>query len=1012
MSVGAYCAPMLRLALLSMVALLATAGSASAATYTVDSLADLHDQTLDGVCADTNTDCTLRAAIEESNNSSGTTDTINFSSSFDGTAANGTITLVGDLPPITDPVTIDGGHCSLSTDSEPCAGIKGTGTRAVSGIGVSSGVPGTVIKNLAFSNLATALQIGGTNTTITGNWFGINLDEGTTNAANGQGLFLTTSGGSNTVGGTTPATRNLFAQNGVSGVGAAVTIFGSDSNTVSGNYFGTNRAGASPTAGFVNNDGILVAGIAPSDQATGNIIGGADTNSNTACDGACNLIGNYVDDGIDLGNQFNAALLPASTTTILGNYIGLALNGTDGNNAGSSSGHNGIDFGGGTGGVASGITIGGASASARNYIGGNPTGIDTGITPGASSIQNNYLGVQPDGTGAVSNGFDTLDVSASPSGSVQVLNNLIGGNGAAGLEGIYAYGRNTTIRGNQIGVDTAGTVIGFGGPAIQTQGSTVDLTIGGTGAGQGNVIAGGGTGGIRLNDAFRVTVQGNFIGTDSAGTATYGNTGPGILADGTHTQPNTIGGTTAAGENLISNNTGDAIRISQTNGVEVQRNRGIANGEQFIDLETPSGPGNDVSGGSANGLQAPVITTFDSLTQASGTSNPGATVQLFAKSSASAGELGSELGTATADGSGTWTVTFSSQPEGTRVTALQTVFHTGSGVPSANESSELSPVVQLDTTTPDAPSITATSPVSPGNDDTPAVIGTAEAGSTVKLYSGANCNGSVLASGTAAQFAGSGLSPTSAIPPDALTTFRATATDAAGHTSNCSNGFGYTEDSTAPDLSIDSTPAALSNDSTPTVTFHGSDTNGVSFQCSFTGPSSGSANPCSSPYDFGGSLGDGDYTAHVTAVDGAQNQTQSSDIDFTIDATPPVTVIDSAPSGTTSDNTPTVTFHANDATVATFTCKVDSGSAAACSSPATFGPLSDGPHTIAVKATDAVGNVELTPQTASFTVNTIQPVVPLAPAPPTAPATKKKCKKKKHRAASVAKKKKCKKKRR
>ena len=321
-------------------------------------------------------------------------------------------------------------------------------------------------------------------------------------------------------------------------------------------------------------------------------------------------------------------------------------------------------------------------------------------------------------------------------------------------------------------------MIGFGGPAIETQGSTTDLTIGGTGAGEGNVIAGGGVAGIRLNGAFRATVQGNFIGTDAAGTATYGNTGPGILSNGGSTQPNTIGGTTAAGENVISNNTGDAIRVTQTNGVEVQRNRGAGNGEQFIDLENPSGPGNNVSGGSANGLQAPVITTFNSLTQASGTSNPSATIRLFAKASASDGELGSQLGTTTADLAGNWTVTFSSQPEGTRVAALQTVFHSGSGVPSANESSELSAVVQLDTITPNAPSITGTTPDSPGNDDTPAVTGTAEAGSTVKLYSGANCGGAVLAQGTAAQFAASGLIPTSAISHDALTTFRATATDA------------------------------------------------------------------------------------------------------------------------------------------------------------------------------------------------------------------------------------------
>jgi hypothetical protein len=991
----------------------AVPATAGAATYTVDSTADLPDATLDGACADTNTDCTLRAAIAESNNSSGTTDTINFSSGFDGTAANGTITLTGgDLPNITDPVTIDGGHCSMSTDSDPCVGITGPGTRTTSGISVASGVTGATIKNLDFFNLGTALAVVGSTTTITGNWFGINLDEGTANSANIDGLFLNSPGGSNTVGGTTPAARNLFAQNGVSGVGGGVVIFGSDSNTVSGNYFGTNRAGASPTAGFVNNDGILVAGISPSDQATGNIIGGADTNSNTACDGACNLIGNYADDGIDLGNQFIADLLPASTTTILGNYIGLALNGTDGNNAGASSGHDGIDFGSGTNGTAAGITIGGAATSARNYIGGNPVGIDTGITPGASTIQNNYLGVQPDGTGAVSNGFDTLDVSASTTGSVQVLNNLIGGNGAAGLEGIYTYGRNTTIKGNQIGVDTAGTVIGFGGPAIDTQASTTDLTIGGTGAGEGNVIAGGGVAGIRLNGAFRATVQGNFIGTDSTGTATYGNTGPGILSNGGSTQPNTIGGTTAAGENLISNNTGDAIRVTQTNGVEIQRNRGAGNGEQFIDLENPSGPGNNVSGGSANGLQAPVITTFNSLTQASGTSNPSATIRLFAKASASDGELGSQLGTTTADLSGNWTVTFSSQAEGTRVAALQTVFHNGS--PSANESSELSAAVQLDTTTPNAPSISGTTPDSPGNDDTPAVTGTAEANSTVKLYSGANCNGTVLATGTAAQFAGSGLIPASAIPHDAVTTFRATATDAADHTSNCSSGFAYTQDATAPSLVIDSSPSAFTNDLNPMITFHGRDANGVSFQCSFTGPSSGSADPCSSPYDFGGSLPDGAYTAQVTAVDGALNQTQSSEIEFTVDTVAPVTVIDSAPSGTTGDSTPTLEFNATDATAVTFACQVDSEAPAPCTSPADFGPLADGAHTISVSGTDQAGNIETSPPVASFTINTVQPVQPVTPVTPSAPstATKKKCKKKKHRAASIAKKKKCKKKRR
>ena len=186
------------------------------------------------------------------------------------------------------------------------------------------------------------------------------------------------------------------------------------------------------------------------------------------------------------------------------------------------------------------------------------------------------------------------------------------------------------------------------------------------------------------------------------------------------------------------------------------------------------------------------------------------------------------------------------------------------------------------------------------------------------------------------------------------------------------------------------------------------------FQCEFTGPESNSE-PCSSPYDFGGgALADGAYTATITATDPAGNPTTSSDIDFTIDATPPVTVIDSAPSGTTGDSTPTLVFHATDATAVTFVCQVDSEAPAPCTSPADFGPLADGPHTISVSGTDQAGNIEPSPPVASFTVDTVQPVQPVTPIAPSVPstATKKKCKKKKHRAATVAKKKKCKKKKR
>jgi hypothetical protein len=295
----------------------------------------------------------------------------------------------------------------------------------------------------------------------------------------------------------------------------------------------------------------------------------------------------------------------------------------------------------------------------------------------------------------VSNHIDTLDVSGAVGGSVEVLDNRIGGNGAAGLEGISAYGRGAVIKGNIIGVDTSGTVLPFGGPAIDTQGSTNNNQIGGTGAGEGNTIAGGGVAGIRINNGNFNTIQGNFIGTDSSGTASYANTGPGILVTGPvdSAVDTTIGDTSASGENLISNNTGDAIRVTRVDGVEIQRNRGSGNGEQFIDLELPSGPGNDLTTGAAEGLQAPQITSF-SATSASGTSDPNATIRVLAKASAAAGELGGEVATAMADGSGAWTATYTVQPDGQRLVATQTV-PASTGFMFPPQTSELSPVVQL-----------------------------------------------------------------------------------------------------------------------------------------------------------------------------------------------------------------------------------------------------------------------------------------------------------------------------
>ena len=100
-----------------------------------------------------------------------------------------------------------------------------------------------------------------------------------------------------------------------------------------------------------------------------------------------------------------------------------------------------------------------------------------------------------------------------------------------------------------------------------------------------------------------------------------------------------------------------------------------------------------------------------------------------------------------------------------------------------------------DSAPPAGPQITDTNPDSPANHNNPRVKGTATGSTTVKLYA-TTCTGSPVAQGSAAQFASPGLG--ASVPDNTTTTFRATATDAAGNTSPCSAPRNYVEDSTAP----------------------------------------------------------------------------------------------------------------------------------------------------------------------------------------------------------------------
>jgi V8-like Glu-specific endopeptidase len=88
----------------------------------------------------------------------------------------------------------------------------------------------------------------------------------------------------------------------------------------------------------------------------------------------------------------------------------------------------------------------------------------------------------------------------------------------------------------------------------------------------------------------------------------------------------------------------------------------------------------------------------------------------------------------------------------------------------------------------------------------------------------------------------------------------------------------------------------------------------------------------------------------------------------TRDVTPPDTAITSGPAGPTNDPSPIFGFTATEP--GSFECRLDGGGWSPCSSPKTYSNLPDGPHSFAVVARDAAANIDQTPASSSFRVDT------------------------------------------
>lgn len=220
-----------------------------------------------------------------------------------------------------------------------------------------------------------------------------------------------------------------------------------------------------------------------------------------------------------------------------------------------------------TGNSASGLVIKAGGSTVRGLAIGNfPSGNGIWLNSCDNNlIQANYLGIAANGTTARANNRG-IQINNS-------ANNVIGGTTSATRNvisgngnGIEISGNGNVIQGNFIGTNAAGTaaVRNNGGVTIFSSEFT-DNFIGGTAPGAGNLISGNGFG-VSIG-GNRTTIQGNLIGTDVTGNLKLPNS-TGVQAFG---QDILIGGVTPGARNVISGNQQEGVFIRGT-GSKLQGN--------------------------------------------------------------------------------------------------------------------------------------------------------------------------------------------------------------------------------------------------------------------------------------------------------------------------------------------------------------------------------------------------------------------------------------------------------
>ncbi|KPK47635.1 MAG: hypothetical protein AMJ77_02510 [Dehalococcoidia bacterium SM23_28_2] len=256
------------------------------------------------------------------------------------------------------------------------------------------------------------------------------------------------------------------------------------------------------------------------------------------------------------------------------------------------------------------ITAGSSTVRALVINGFDGQGIELSGS-GGNTLQGNYIGTNVAGTADMANGTGvriSFIMNNTIGGSAVGEGNVISGNVS---DAMWMSGASSNVViGNYIGTDATGSYAIGNGNGVDINETAQNNTVGGAGEGERNVISGNTFSGVAIGDGTSGNVvKGNYIGTDATGHNGIGN-GMGVCI-WANAANSTIGGTGAGEGNVIAYNTLDGVQVQLfAIGNTIRGNSIHSNGDKGIELVDGgntelAAPVIDGLGGSVHGHTSP-----------------------------------------------------------------------------------------------------------------------------------------------------------------------------------------------------------------------------------------------------------------------------------------------------------------------------------------------------------------------------------------------------------------------